>query len=704
MKKLHLLFFTLLAASLFAQNPFFQKDITNFNRVKCNKMSPTNDGGCLLNGSVEEGKGLNGLYFPWMSKFDGNGNLKWSKKLTVSSGKLNRGGISSGIELKNGDFVFCCGGTYYNERIIFKMDKSFNILWSYKSGFFPVNTEFINVIELKNGNIAFGGSQITVLSPSGNLVWSKNYALSGAKEALLNRSLLETQNGDLVLGYIITDNLQPTKTKKIIKINGTDGNLIWEKDFDTTNPSNIDYFENTFEDDNGNLYSLLYSNFEAAIIKMSENGDLLWRKNYGLGLSFFSTSLSQKKDKTFLLQVLSNNVSCYFNIDQNGVITSQFQETLKYSFYIKTAQSADDNLISVINAGYKCGNIGGQTDNQLFLTKRKSNGQNRCTSPCDFKSQTQNFNLNTSVKKIKMDTLIPVLPFNKLVISDYVVKVSDETTNCTDTTFINRCEGDFYTLNNVAYKNDGVYTVKLTGYCDSLVLLKIKYKKNSQSKIDTTICEGKTITINQKKYDKAGVFTEKYKSKLGCDSLVIITLRYKGLSFSVPDSINLTEGESAAINIESPDFNNTYQWSPPDFLSCTDCVKNNTKHSESIVYTVKSTNNAGCEVSKNIVVSVFKKGKFFIPNVFSPNEDGINDNFTLLGNEGIKQLKTFELYDRWGNHIFSAKNISPNDSNLGWDGFIRGQKAQQGVYTYKIEIEFINGKTEIVSGDVMVEE
>jgi gliding motility-associated-like protein len=701
MKKIYLfcLFFTFGIAGLLAQKPFFQKQISNLIQVNYNSVSPTADAGCLITGLAVEAQ-VNSL--PWMSKFSADGVLQWSKKLSIPLVNFTSSGITCGIELKNGNYAICCSA-YNNERIIFMMDKSFNILWSYKVSFSSAYTEFYNVVELKNGNIAFGGTQITVLSPSGNLVWSKNYVIAGSKETLLNRTMLETQGGDLVLGYVVLNNLQPTQTKKIIRLNSTNGNLIWERDFDTVNNGASDYLDGTFEDNFGNLYFMVYSGQEVSVYKITSLGNILWRKKYiDIPFGITTASMSQKKDKTLTISFMFLPDSYYLNINENGDIISQFKENLSYSFAFRSITATDNNLISIINAGYKCGNVGGQTDNQLFLTKRKPSGENACTSLADSKSVAMNLNQNAIIKSIKEETILPIIPFNKLVISDYKVNVSDETSNCTDTTYINRCEGDFYTFDKVTYKDNGVFKVKVKGYCDSAFLFKIKYSKKSESKIDTTICEGKSIVFNQKIYAKAGIYTEKFKNKLGCDSIVTIQLGFKGLSFSVPDSIRLNEGESAEINIKSQDMGNKYQWSPPDFLKCTDCVNNITKPSESIVYTVKSNNSVGCELSKNIVVSVLKKANIFVPNIFSPNDDAINENFTLFANESIKLIKNFVIYDRWGNHIFEIENILPNDGNLGWNGFYRNQKVSQGVYIYKIEIELSNGKTEIVKGDVMV--
>ena len=69
----------------------------------------------------------------------------------------------------------------------------------------------------------------------------------------------------------------------------------------------------------------------------------------------------------------------------------------------------------------------------------------------------------------------------------------------------------------------------------------------------------------------------------------------------------------------------------------------------------------------------------FIPNVFTPNEDGRNDEFQIFANCDIQEFK-MEIYDRWGNRLFVA-----DDWLNGWDGRARGQALSSGVYIYRIE-------------------
>lgn len=71
-----------------------------------------------------------------------------------------------------------------------------------------------------------------------------------------------------------------------------------------------------------------------------------------------------------------------------------------------------------------------------------------------------------------------------------------------------------------------------------------------------------------------------------------------------------------------------------------------------------------------------------IPNVFTPNDDGYNDEFQI--SVSGETIKTFgiKIYNSWGTLLFSSKNI-----NVSWDGrTIAGEKAAQGSYFYMVTI------------------
>lgn len=94
-------------------------------------------------------------------------------------------------------------------------------------------------------------------------------------------------------------------------------------------------------------------------------------------------------------------------------------------------------------------------------------------------------------------------------------------------------------------------------------------------------------------------------------------------------------------------------------------------------------------------------GNIYIPNAFSPNGDGVNDRFIVFG-DGSSQSRILSLrvFDRWGNLVFEASGIAPGDASSAWDGTFRGRDAPAGTYIYAVEIERLDGKKTIQSGEI----
>jgi hypothetical protein len=60
------------------------------------------------------------------------------------------------------------------------------------------------------------------------------------------------------------------------------------------------------------------------------------------------------------------------------------------------------------------------------------------------------------------------------------------------------------------------------------------------------------------------------------------------------------------------------------------------------------------------------------------------------------------IYDRWGELLFENENFTPNIPQFGWNGIARGDKVNPGVYVYVVEVEYFDGSSDVLSGDVTV--
>ena len=116
-------------------------------------------------------------------------------------------------------------------------------------------------------------------------------------------------------------------------------------------------------------------------------------------------------------------------------------------------------------------------------------------------------------------------------------------------------------------------------------------------------------------------------------------------------------------------------------------------------YKATVTDKNGCKVTGMVHVSIDKLRPVYVPTAFSPNNDGNNDILLISGSQAIRNIKRFEIFDRWGNQMFAAQNFKADDPAFGWDGKIRGKDALPAVYVYYLEVEFMDNSTDIIEGD-----
>ncbi len=140
-----------------------------------------------------------------------------------------------------------------------------------------------------------------------------------------------------------------------------------------------------------------------------------------------------------------------------------------------------------------------------------------------------------------------------------------------------------------------------------------------------------------------------------------------------------------------------YEWLPINGLSCVDCQSPTIQVDSSIVYVAEIRDELGCQLTDSIVVTALNCD-VFLPNAFSPDNDGMNDWFGLY-HVSAEVFDSYELniFNRHGTRVFQS-----NDVTRLWDG--NHNKAQEkypeGVYTYYLKYSFEEKEIETVSGNV----
>lgn len=164
-------------------------------------------------------------------------------------------------------------------------------------------------------------------------------------------------------------------------------------------------------------------------------------------------------------------------------------------------------------------------------------------------------------------------------------------------------------------------------------------------------------------------------------------------------TVTILNGSNYQLNVTGSDDIISWLWTPVDGLSCINCGNPLAAPKVTTTYTVTAKNIAGCTAQDKITITVLCKNQnMFIPNTFSPNNDGMNDYFYPRG-KGFN-VKSFRIFSRWGDIVFEKHNFPPNNQSYGWDGKFKGNKLTPDVYVFIIDIICDNGDVITTKGNV----
>ncbi len=212
---------------------------------------------------------------------------------------------------------------------------------------------------------------------------------------------------------------------------------------------------------------------------------------------------------------------------------------------------------------------------------------------------------------------------------------------------------------------------------------------------------GGTPQDNPNFYDlAAGVYQIEAIDSKGCHLDTALTVETP-LSVNVainPLDTTLELGSSITLDllVDNPGGQTVtaYSWSPSAGLTCVDCPAPVATPYQRQDYTVVVTYGKNCTATASATVRVNHGPDNYIPNAFSPNGDGTNDEFTVYGS-GLKTV-TMRVFNRWGEKVFD----SGDNQWASWDGTYKGVLQPPAVYTYVVELVYLDGKKKIKDGSL----
>lgn len=234
-----------------------------------------------------------------------------------------------------------------------------------------------------------------------------------------------------------------------------------------------------------------------------------------------------------------------------------------------------------------------------------------------------------------------------------------------------------------------------TGYtCDSLLYqVNIVVYHNEKDTTVANICIGETYTHNGHEYDASGIYTDHYTTFHGCDSMSVLKLQvhvlpdigisYDNMKYCIFDTVRVTGTGGMTYNWTN---NNKYYQTGISVAIPLDLVNN--------VIHVVGKDEFNCTDSATVSIDTRPCCEMNIPNAFSPNGDGLNDDFKPVTN-GNPVTYLLCIYNRYGQKIFQSNRIG-----LGWDGMYNGRQADVGIYHFWLSSDCANGEKKKAKGDL----
>ena len=259
----------------------------------------------------------------------------------------------------------------------------------------------------------------------------------------------------------------------------------------------------------------------------------------------------------------------------------------------------------------------------------------------------------------------------------------------------------------VIYKGQSYYTATVvvdtlynTQGCDSLITtasITVYDAPKERLDIDTMGCD--SLYFEGKTYYSDRSLKDTLRSVYGCDSIyrnVNITIKHFDVTLAADQDMPY-RGEYITLRSGANDPFYVIAWYPESWFDNQSALSQQIQPKTSDTVMVVGVSDYGCVDTGYVIIQVQDMyNDVLMPNVFSPNGDGLNDVFRpVFRTERGYALSSFSVFNRWGERIYYH---SGNDA--GWDGTFRGKRCDIGVYFYDIEIHFLDGEIKRLKGEI----
>jgi gliding motility-associated-like protein len=165
----------------------------------------------------------------------------------------------------------------------------------------------------------------------------------------------------------------------------------------------------------------------------------------------------------------------------------------------------------------------------------------------------------------------------------------------------------------------------------------------------------------------------------GCSSKDTATIFVVQPLVGINLDTSIVIGQYVTLPINNQNGLVNFNWTPTTGLSCLACSNPLVQPLDDIMYSAFMSDILGCfTATSTFKIHIFPETFVKLPTTFTPNGDGVNDVIYVQG-WGLKDLLTFEIYNRWGELVFKTSELTE-----GWDGYYKGMLQNNDIYVYKV--------------------
>ncbi len=584
----------------------------------------------------------------FVSKLNAAGNLVWAKHIGGVSND-NAFGRSIALDIAGNILIT---GSFYGTSVDFDPGPGLYILNS------SFNVEKIFVSKLDgSGNFVWAKQMVAILDGSGIAGASgKSIAVDMSGNVYTTGTYGGTVDFDPGTGNFYMSTISTSGNSYVSKLDAA-GNFIWANQIEQNvsvamvNSLALDvfgsiyttgYFGGTADFDPGsgvfNMTSSASNN--VYILKLDVTGNFIWAKQMAGSGSSGASSIS---------------------IDAIGNVytTGSFSRTVDFdpgprTYDITTVGINGDMFVSKLDK------------NGDFIWAKQMGGGSSSYAGANAISLDAFGNIFTTgefKEIVDFDPDTPVFNLTSVESLDIFVHKLSRCSNSTSST-INASACSTYTLNGQTYTLSGVYTQTLINAagCDSIVILNLAIN-NRYTIINAAVCN--SYLWNGQTYTNSGTYQDTLAASNGCDSIFTLNLVINSRSFS-----NINIAICPGQNYEGHTTTGTY------------------------IDTIVAAN--GCDSVRTLNLTVKTNCNTYIPNTFTPNNDGLNDLFKPTINRSFQHY-SFVIFNRYGQKIFETGNYG-----TGWNGTYKGKDQPSGSYVYRIKFTDISGQLSENNGTVLL--